>query len=143
VAKRRELGITFAQFCFHRHLNGHTQTSADDFRRAKPFGVYPFLYRVPPMLSRFLLSFVLCNWRWLDRGRCKNYPRLCSACSVENRAWHILFECPIFSDLRDEFFYKTLAVFEYSAFLLDESRIAKTLAETGKEIYDRVAFLSE
>jgi hypothetical protein len=142
VAKRRDVGIAFAQFCFHKHLNGLTQSSADDFRVVKPFGVYPFLYKVSPSTSRFLLSFVLCNWRWLDRGRCKNYPRNCSICDCENRAWHILFECPIFSDIRDRFFSKTGAIFEYPSLLINASLVAKNVADAGKEIFERLVSMT-
>ncbi len=45
---RREVGVQFAQYCFHAHLNSHTNTSADDFRRVKPFGIFPFLLRSSP-----------------------------------------------------------------------------------------------
>jgi hypothetical protein len=141
VAKRREIGIVFAQFCFHKHLNCPTQTSADDFRAVKPFGVYPFLYKVSPSTSRFLLSFLLCNWRWLDRGICKTYPRTCSCCRVVNTAWHVLFDCPTFSDERDRFFLRTGAVFEYSALLINSTLVAKNAAETGKEIFERIVSL--
>ncbi len=66
VGARKEIGVQFAQFCFHRHLNLLTNTSADQFRLAKPYGTYPFLLASPPMLARYALSFVLCNFRWID-----------------------------------------------------------------------------
>jgi hypothetical protein len=142
VATRREVGIAFSQFCFHRHLNCLTQTSADDFRRVKPFGVYPFLYKASPDTARFLLSFVLCNWRWLDRGKCKNYSRTCHSCSSANTAWHILFVCPIFSAERRAFLDRTGLIFEYSVLLVNDATVARAAAETGKCIFYHVCTLA-
>jgi hypothetical protein len=141
VATRRNVGVAFAQFCFHKHLNCPTQTSADDFRAVKPFGVYPFLYKASPEVARYLFSFVLCNWRWLDRGKCKNYPRTCSSCRSSNSAWHILFECPIFFLERERFQGKTLLNFDYNALLVNDGLVARTAAETGKMIFDHLCAL--
>ncbi len=132
VASRKEFGIQLAQFCFHRHLNKLTNTSADDFRLSKPFGTYPFLLRTPPVRSRFLFSFLLCNWRWIDRGRCKDYPRHCTLCQCENTAWHLIFECSIFDDARAIFFNETNQEFTFEALFVDEKRIASAAVELGK-----------
>jgi hypothetical protein len=141
VAERREIGITFAQFCFHRHLNHFTQTSADEFRAVKPFGVYPFLYRASPAVARYLFSFVLCNWRWLDCGKCRHYPRQCNRCICENTAWHLLFECPKFSCERAVFQQNTGFIFDYPVLLMNESFVAKQTALTGKTIYEHLCTL--
>jgi hypothetical protein len=141
VAERREIGITFAQFCFHRHLNHFTRTSADEFRAVKPFGVYPFLYRASPPIARYLFSFVLCNWRWLDRGICRHYPRACSGCKCENTAWHLLFECPKFNRERAAFQRATGFIFDYSALLMNEPSVAQQTALTGKAIYEHLCRL--
>jgi hypothetical protein len=138
VSERRQVGISFAQYCFHHHLNRPTRTSADDFRAVKPFGVYPFLFRAPPEVARFLFSFVLCNWRWLDRGKCRHFPRSCVLCQTDNTSWHILFECPTFHDERALFQWKTAIVFNYQALLIDVTRTACCAAETGKSIFERM-----
>jgi hypothetical protein len=138
VSERRQIGIRFAQFCFHHHLNRPTRTSADDFRVIKPFGVYPFLFRTSPEIARFLFSFVLCNWRWLDRGKCRNYPRFCVPCQTENTSWHILFECPIFHTERALFQWTTGTNFDYQALLIDTTSTARCAAETGKRIFEHL-----
>ncbi len=83
VSERRQVGISFAQYCFHHHLNCPTRTSADDFRAVKLFGVYPFLFRAPPEVTRFLFSFVLCNWRWLNQGENGNFFNTCTIIPVD------------------------------------------------------------
>ncbi len=141
VANRRLVGINFAQYCFHHHLNRPTRTSADDFREVKPFGVYPFLFKAPPEIARFLFSFVLCNWRWLDRGKCRNYPRQCVRCQTENTSWHILFQCPIFVTERALFEWKTSVSFNYHSFCVDAPNVARSVAETGKSIFEHLCRL--
>jgi hypothetical protein len=103
VGQRKEMGVRFAQYCLHVHLNLQTNTSADLFRNVKPFGIFPFLLASPPMLARYALSFVLCNFRWIDNGKCRQFPRSCSECRVNNTAWHVLFKCCLFSEERDWF----------------------------------------
>jgi hypothetical protein len=80
LVHRREFGVKFSQFCFHNHLNLFRGSSADEIRAVQPFGIYPFLFQNPPGLSRFLFSFILSNWRWLDRGKCSSYPKECTHC---------------------------------------------------------------
>jgi hypothetical protein len=104
----------------------------------KPFGVYPFLYRAPPHIAQYLFSFVLCNWRWLDRGRCKDYPRFCSTCNCESTAWHILFDCSQFDQKRASFINLTCYAFEYSMLLINVPFIARQAAVIGKAIFDQI-----
>jgi hypothetical protein len=139
IAKRREIGVYFAQYCFHKHLNKFTATSADDFRRVKPFGIFPFLLKTPPTRSRFLLSFVLCNWRWIDQGKCEDYPRLCATCQCDSSAWHMLFDCNLFSRERISFENSTGKEFDFEVLLEDNVDVAKAAVEVGCQIYDRVA----
>ncbi len=68
VENRKVAAVSFSQYCFHNHLNIHRGTSGDDFRARKPFGIYPFLFASSPFESRFLFSFILSCWRWLDGG---------------------------------------------------------------------------
>jgi hypothetical protein len=142
VGKRKEVGIQFAQFCFHKHLNLRTNNSADLFCEVKPFGVYPFLLSAPPMLARYALSFIFCNFRWIDRGKCRNFPRICSVCQSENTAWHVLFDCVLFADKRDVFFQRAHRRFEYSAFLINHRVTPRLIAEVCKSMYERVVTLS-
>jgi hypothetical protein len=139
VASRKEFGIQLAQFCFHRHLNKLTNTSADEFRRPKPFGTYPFLLRTSPSRSRFLFSFLLCNWRWIDKGKCKDFPRQCVSCLCSNTAWHLLFECPVFDDIRDVFLNETGRDFIFEGLFIDDKVVANSAVELGKNIYQRIA----
>jgi hypothetical protein len=143
VTSRKEFGIQLAQFCFHKHLNKFTNTSADDFRRAKPFGTYPFLLQTSPTRSRFLFSFLLCNWRWIDRGRCKDFPRQCASCLCENTAWHLLFHCPAFSDIRDAFLNETDRVFAFEVLFIDNKVISNSAVELGKKLFERVAQMAQ
>jgi hypothetical protein len=142
VEKRKEIGVQFSQFCFHKHLNLPTNTSADLFRQVKPFGIYPFLLSTPPMLARYALSFILCNFRWIDRAKCKNFPRVCVGCKVNNSAWHVLFECPVFCSEREWFSLRAHRVFDYSAFIVADSHTPRLIAEVCKRVYDHVARLS-
>jgi hypothetical protein len=139
VSNRREAGARFAQFCFHKHLNKLTNTSADDFRRVKPFGIFPFLLRTPPAQSRFLFSFILCNWRWLDRGKCKDYPRFCTVCQRECSAWHILFDCQNSEAERQIFASETGQSFSFEMLLKDDDAVAKSAVKIGRAIFNKVA----
>ncbi len=139
TATRKEFGVRFAQYCFHRHLNKLTNTSADDFRNAKPFGTYPFLLKTPPSRSRLLFSFLLCNWRWIERGKCQDYPRQCSPCQKDNTAWHILFECSIFEDVRVRFQSKTNHDFIFEALFIDDKKVTSSAVDAGVRLFQRIA----
>jgi hypothetical protein len=139
VSERHSLGLRFSQFCFHKHLNLPRGTSADQFRTIQPFGVFPFLYHAPPFLARFLLSFVVSNWRWIDGGACKNHPRSCHFCGVHNSSVHVLFECPIFEGSRREFYNKTGVTFDFEAMMCNSREVAREAAVTGKNIFSKIA----
>jgi hypothetical protein len=135
IAERKDFGVKFSQYCFHEHLNIPRGSSADEIRDRQPFGIYPFLLRNPPGLARFLFSFLLSNWRWLDRGCCKNYPRNCVECRLYNSSFHILFECPNFDDERSCFLNSTGVPFSYDALTRDDAICAREVAVLGKKIY--------
>ncbi len=139
LIERKSFGIKFSQFCFHRHLNLARGTSADEIRELQPFGIYPFLLRNPPGLSRFLFSFVLSNWRWLNKGECSRYPRECVQCEEYNSSYHILFDCVLFSEERDEFISEAGVPFEFACLTIDEPRTAKAAAILGKRILAKLS----
>jgi hypothetical protein len=141
VAERGTLAVRFSQYCFHHHLNLPRGTSADQIREIQPFGVYPFLYRSSPFLSRYLFSFLLSNWRWIDGGKCRNHPRECDNCRVHNSSFHVLFECALFQDERLEFEYVTGREFEFQALIDDCDGLPKKVSETGKRIFERITAL--
>ena len=141
VGERKTYGVKFAQYCFHNHLNRLRGTSADDFRHFRPFGIYPFLYAAPPAETRFLLSFVLCNWRWLDKSMCRLCPRLCVTCGEDNTGWHILFNCVFFEDIRAGFQNICGIPFDFDSLLCSSKPVPKQAALAGRLIYNRVKFL--
>jgi hypothetical protein len=48
LSERKRRAVEFSQYCFHRHLQVPTGTSADELRRLRPFGVFPFLLHSNP-----------------------------------------------------------------------------------------------
>jgi hypothetical protein len=143
LAERKELGVTFSQFCFHRHLNLPRGTSADRIRGLQPFGMYPFLLHTSPGLSRYLFSFILLSWRWLNRGQCSRYPHDCSDCSVHNCSAHLLFECKNFETEREGFFQSTGVPFDFDCLTRDDVTISRAAVKLGKEIFVKVSRLCE
>jgi hypothetical protein len=138
VAERGTLGLRFSQYCFHHHLNLPRGTSADQIRSLQPFGVYPFLYRSSPFLSRFLLAFLLSNWRWIDGGKCRNHPRECDQCHVHNSAFHVLFECVLFNEIRSDFENVTGREFIFQTLTEDCDGLPRKVVEVGKRIFDKI-----
>jgi hypothetical protein len=94
------------------------------------------------MVGRYALSFIIGNFRWIDRAECKNLPRTCSLCLVNNSAWHVLFECPVFSEPCEWFDLRAHRCFEYSVFVLNDLSTPRLIAEVCKKMYDHVARLS-
>jgi hypothetical protein len=138
VAERGTLGLRFSQYCFHHHLNLPRGTSADQIRSLQPFGVYPFLYRSSPFLSRFLLAFLLSNWRWIDGGKCRNHPRECDQCHVHNSAFHVLFECVLFNEIRSDFENVTGREFIFQTLTEDCDGLPRKVVEVGKRIFEKI-----
>jgi hypothetical protein len=138
ISERREIADQFSQFCFHHHLNVPRGTSADQIRFLQPFGVYPFLYRSSPFLSRYLFSFILSNWRWIDGGKCRGHPRECDHCQVHNSSFHVLFECVMFDSIREDFKDLTEREFCFEVLTLDGEGLPKAVTEVGKKIFDAI-----
>jgi hypothetical protein len=141
VANRKEIGVQFSQFCFHVHLNLPRGNSADEIKEKQPFGIYPFLLHNHPNFSRYLFSFILSNWRWIDRGQCAQYPRECSECHVYNSSFHVLFECVLFEQARERFYCNAGVPFNFDALKSDDRVVARNAAKCGKEIFERMSTL--
>jgi hypothetical protein len=47
-----------------------------------------------------------------------------------------------FSDIRNRFFSKTGAIFEYPSLLINASLVAKNVADAGKEIFERLVSMT-
>jgi hypothetical protein len=139
LVHRMEFGVKFSQFCFHNHLNLFRGNSADEIRAVQPFGIYPFLFRNHPGLSRFLFSFILSNWRWLEKGKCSSYPKNCSHCKKYNSSYHLLFECICFWDEREAFFQLTGFPFEFDCLVKDDAQLPREAAILGKSIYTKIS----
>jgi hypothetical protein len=138
VANRKQIAVRFSQYCFHNHLNNFRGTSGDDFRASKPFGIYPFLFMNNACDSRYLFSFILSCWRWLDGGVCSIYPRECSFCLCRNTSWHVLFDCPLFQDVREPFESAAGQHFDYSCLISAVPPMPVQVVKLGKELYGRV-----
>jgi hypothetical protein len=139
IVRRKEFGVQFSQYCFHHHLNLSCGSSADEIRMVQPFGIYPFLLHTPPGFSRFLFSFILSNWRWLDKGRCSSYPRECTRCRKYNSSFHILFECQLFLAERDAFFLRTGVPFEFECLKVDDKTLSREAVALGKNVFKLIS----
>jgi hypothetical protein len=138
VANRKQHGIHFSQFCFHSHLNTPTGRSSDLFRRSRPYGIFPFLLKISTHESRFLFSFVCSTWRFIEGKACEKYPQYCSTCDRENSAYHVLFECEKFSDVRESFVRSTSVSFDYHALEDDRLFVCREAAKVGRLIFNLV-----
>ncbi len=143
VSVRKQIGVAFSQYCFHNHLNTNRGTSGDDFRTRRPFGIYPFLYSSSPFESRYLFSFVLSCWKWLDKSACRSYPDFCSFCLTRNTSWHILFDCPVFNDVREGFETELGRSFAYECLVSSTPPVPKVVVKIGKALYFRVKELCQ
>jgi hypothetical protein len=139
LVHRKEFGVKFSQYCFHNHLNLLRGNSADEIKGVQPFGIYPFLLHTNPGLSRFLFSFILSNWRWLEKGKCSSYPKNCLRCKKYNSSYHLLFECISFWDERELFFQHTGVPFEFEHLLVDDVQLAREAAILGKSIFVKIS----
>jgi hypothetical protein len=135
VANRKLYGVQFSQFCFIHHTNVPTGSSSDLFRRQRPFGIYPFLLKMPSHSSRFLFSFIASAWRFIDGAACADYPQYCSGCDCENSSFHVLFDCHLFSAERASFLSRTGQALSFSSLQSDCSVVCRELVRVAKCIY--------
>jgi hypothetical protein len=138
VANRKQHAVHFSQFCFAYHLNTPTGRSSDLFRRSRPFGIFPFLLKVSIHESRSLFSFLCSVWRFIDGKVCENYPLYCSSCDRENSAYHVLFECVLFSGVRARFINCTALPFEYRVLENDSIFVCRQIVRAGRSVFEMI-----
>jgi hypothetical protein len=143
VANRKQYGVVFAQFCFHAHSNTLTGSSADLVRLRRKFGIMPFLLSAHPEQSRYLFSFLLSCWRFLDSCRCIQYPAICETCDQENSSVHVLFECVLFSLLRDELESTLGTPFCFEVLESQDREVCRSVISFGKNLFFAIAELCE
>jgi hypothetical protein len=143
VANRKVYGVYFSQYCYVHHLNPPSGRSSDRFRRGRPFGIFPFLLTVSSHKSRFLFSFLCSVWRFIDGKACHSYPVYCARCDRENCGYHILFECPIFAEFRDNFARcsNRNLPFSFDALRSDCVDVCRLLVATGSNIFEKVRMM--
>jgi exonuclease III len=142
-ADRRKYGVVFAQFCFHEHCNALNGSSADLIRLQRNFGIMPFLFRTHPEESRFLLSFLLSCWRFLNSSQCQNYPRICETCDQENSSDHVLFDCVLFSLIRDDFELIIGEPFSFELLESSDDEVCTEVVRFGKSLFSAICELCE
>jgi hypothetical protein len=142
VAKQKEFGVQFSQYCHTLHLSTPSGSSSDQIVRRKPFGIFPFLFLTPPYRSRFLFAFLCSVWQYVDKSTCLLYPAYCSCCDQENSAYHVLFQCSLFRDIRDRFRVKAGRVFEFDVLYVSDRRICCAVVDVGFELFRAVSSMS-
>jgi hypothetical protein len=51
----------------------------------------------------------------------------------------VLFECVVFDSIRQEFYNETGVTFDFDAMKCNSHEVARKVAETGKNIVDKIA----
>ncbi len=98
----------------------------------------PFYCKILLGSHVFSFSFILSNWRWLDREKCSKYPREYTCCAKYNSSFHVLFECTCFLNERDIFFQRSGVPFGFKCLKIDDRLIAREAAIVGKSIFSRI-----
>jgi hypothetical protein len=136
LAERKRRAVEFSQYCFRTHLNVPIGNSADQFRRIRPFGVLPFLLSHSVHSTRFIFAFLCSVWRYMDGGCCEWYPEVCSTCDQENSSFHILFQCVLFSRLRNDIFSSVgISSFCFDTLSSLERPVQKAILLFGRKVY--------
>ncbi len=143
VEERKSYAITFAQYCFHFHCNATVGNSSDLIRRRREFGIFPFIFCTHPARSRFLLSFLLSCWRYIDGGQCQKYPKICSICDSENSSFHVLFQCLNFCMLRGEFVARTGHDFNFNVLAESDRIVCDAIVSLGVDLFEAIDELSD
>jgi hypothetical protein len=139
LGDRKTKAVEFSQYCFHLHLNSPTGTSADQLKRCRPFGIFPFLALRSSEKSRFIFAFLCSNWRFIDGLKCQDYPSVCEECDQDNTSFHVLFRCPVFQACRRRFFDQTGQEFCFEVFSAVEVEVQMAICDIGREIFFEIA----
>jgi hypothetical protein len=118
-------------------------SSADLVRLEKKFRIMPFLLSTHPEHSRYLFSFLLSCWRFLDSSRCIQYPAICETCDQENSSVHVLFDCVLFSLLRDELDTILGKPFSFEVLESKDEEVCRSVISFGKNLFFAIAELCE
>ncbi len=135
LGERRRRGVEFSQYCFHEHLNCPTGNSADQLRRIRTFGIFPFLLNLSPEQTRYIFSFLTSAWRYVDGLSCNNYPAVCTVCDQENSSAHVLFFCSKFRSIRLAFLRDTGSDFSIEILSAPDRRVQLRIARLGNELF--------
>lgn len=139
LAERKRRAVEFSQFCYLAHTNVPLGTSADQLRRVRPFGVFPFLLSQSVYESRFIFSFLCSVWRYMDGAVCEDYPAVCVECDQENSSFHVLFQCPKFEHLRQQSFLPVgISVFDFSCLSSQSQPVHRAITTYGKRLYEYI-----
>ncbi len=139
LSERRLRAVEFSQYCFREHTNTPSGTSADQLRRCRPFGIFPFLLTQNPHKSRYIFSFLCSCWRYIDGACCKGYPDTCTACDQENSSFHVMFQCPKFQDLRVEHFSVVeISLFDMSVLASASKDVHHAIVLFGRELFKSI-----
>jgi hypothetical protein len=143
VSDRKRKAVEFAQYCFHFHLNVPTGSSADQIKRCRPFGIFPFLICQSPERSRYVFSFLCSNWRFIDGLRCVDFPDVCDDCDQENSSMHVLFMCPSFVRVRERFLAAVGRPFSFGVLESKDRKVQSAICDVGRDIYFEIARLCD
>ncbi len=139
LGEKKRRGVEFSQFCFHEHLNCPLGNSADELRRSRAFGIYPFLLSLSPKQTRYLLSFLTSAWRFIDNLACLNFPDVCVSCDQQNSSAHVLFFCPRFSVLRSTVQRETGCSFSMDILSTSSRREQIVIARFGRDLFVEIS----
>jgi hypothetical protein len=78
-------------------------------------------------------------WRFIDEGVCRGYPDLCESCDMENSSYHVLFVCPCFDTIRDEFLIAAGVTFSLDALAHDTSEVQHAICRLGRNLFNEIA----
>jgi hypothetical protein len=136
LSDRKKRAVEFSQYCFKYHLNILNGSSADQLRRVRPFGIFPFMLSESVYNSRFIFSFLCSVWRYMDKDFCSGYPDVCTRCDQENSSFHVLFQCKQFESLRNDVFRPVgILAFDVSCLLSESRPVHRALVLFGRKLF--------
>jgi hypothetical protein len=139
LSEKRRRAVEFSQYCFHTHLNVPTGSSADQIKRRRPFGIFPFLVSFSPNKTRHIFAFLCAVWRFIDDRACLNYPDVCERCDMENSSFHVLFVCPDFWDVREKFLDEAGVAFTLDSLATNDHDAQAAICDLGHRLFAEIA----